>query len=99
MSEFSRWKEYRIRQEIYVERLKQPRVSSNRDGSIGRNVELRRASLESSLQDTPVVRGNRRILNRTKKDRLSGIVLRFGVLAGGVAICLWLCWVEFGVHR
>jgi hypothetical protein len=99
MSELSRWKEYRIRQAIYLEGLKHRRTPSIQAGPNGSNAEMRRASLEGLLQDTPVVRADGRTLNRTTKDRLSGTVLRFGLLAGSVVIWLLLWWVEFGIRR
>ena len=99
MSELSRWKEYRIRQAIYLEGLKHSRTPSIQAGPNGSNAEMRRASLQGLLQDTAVVRANGRTANRTKKDRWSGIALRFGVLAGSAAIWLLLWWVEFGIRR
>jgi hypothetical protein len=99
MSELSRWKEYRIRQAIYLESLKHHRTPSTQAGSNRSGVDVRRASLEGLLQDTPLVRTNGRAVNRTKKDQLSGIVLRFGLLAGSALIWLLLWWVEFGIRR
>jgi hypothetical protein len=99
MSELSRWKEYRIRQAIYLENLKHRCTPSTQAVSSDSNVEVRRASLERLLRNTPVVRANGRSLNRTKKDPLSGTVLRFGLLAGSVVIWLLLWWVEFGIRR
>jgi hypothetical protein len=99
MSELSRWKEYRIRQAIYLESLKHHHTPSNQAGSNRSRVDVRRASLEGLLQDTPLVRANGRAVNRTKKDQLSGIVLRFGLLAGSALIWLLLWWVEFGIRR
>jgi hypothetical protein len=98
MSELSRWKEYRIRQAIYLEGLKHSRTPSIQAGPNGSNAEMGRASLQGLLQDTPVVRAGRS-LDRTKTDRLSGTVLRFGLLAGSVVIWLLLWWVEFGIRR
>jgi hypothetical protein len=98
MSELSRWKEYRIRQAIYLDGLKHSRTPSIQAGPNGSNAEMGRASLQGLLQDTPVVRAGRS-LNRTKTDRLSGTVLRFGLLAGSVVIWLLLWWVEFGIRR
>ena len=99
MSELSRWKEYRIRQAIYLESLKHHRTPSTEAGSNGSDVEVRRASLEGLLQETRLVRANGWPVNRTKKDQLSGIVLRFGLLAGSALIWLLLWWVEFGIRR
>ena len=99
MSELSRWKEYRIRQAIYLEGLKHRRTPSIQAGPNGSNAEMRRASLAGLLQDTRVVIANGRTVNRTTKDRVSGTVLRFGLLAGSVVVWLVLWWVEFGIHR
>jgi hypothetical protein len=96
MSELSRWKEYRIRQAIYLESLKHHRTPSTQPGSNRDDVEVRRASL---LQETRLVRANGRAVNRTEKGQLSGIVLRFGLVAGSALIWLVLWWVEFGIRR
>jgi hypothetical protein len=50
-------------------------------------------------QDKPGLRAGRQVSNQTKKHRLSGMLLRSGILAGGGAIWLLLRWVEFGIHR
>jgi hypothetical protein len=99
MSDLSRWKEYRIRQAIYLESLRQQHTPPTQSGFNGGDAEMRRASSEVSLEDTHGVRVNRRMLNRTKNDQLSAIVLRYGLLVGSVAIWLLLWWVEFGIHR
>ena len=99
MSDLSRWKEYRIRQAIYLESLRQHQTSPIQSDPNGSNLEVRGVISEALPQDSLVVKVNRRILNRTKKDRLSGMVLRFGLLAGSVVIWLLLWWVEFGIHR
>jgi hypothetical protein len=99
MSELSRWKEYRIRQAIYLEGLRQHQTSPIQSGPNGSNLEVRGAISEALPHDSLIAKANRRILNRTKKDRLSGMVLRFGLLAGSVVIWLLLWWVEFGIHR
>jgi hypothetical protein len=99
MSELSRWKEYRIRQAIYLESLKHHRTPSTQAGSNRSHFEVRRASLEDLFQDTPLVRANGRAVNRTIKDQLLGTFLRFGLLAGSAVIWLLLWWVEFGIHR
>ncbi len=98
MSELSRWKEHRIRQAIYLDNLKHQRTPSTLAGSNRSGVEVRRGSLEV-LQETRLVRANRRPVIRTKKDQLSGIVFRFGLLAGSALIWLLLWWVEFGIRR
>jgi hypothetical protein len=98
MSELSRWKEYRIRQAIYLESLKHHRTPSTQPGSNRGDVEVRRASLEELLQETRLVRANGRAVNRTEKGQLSGIVLRFGLVAGSALIWLLLWWVEFGIR-
>ena len=99
MSELSRWKEFRIRQEIYLESLKQDSLASNQVGSGGTNTELSQTRLEWLRRDNPGLRAGRPVSTRTRKHRLSGVLLRSGVLAGGVAICVWLWWVEFGIHH
>jgi hypothetical protein len=99
MSELSRWKEYRIRQAIYLESLKQEHTPSIQSGSNGSNLEVRRGSAEASRQDTLLVRSNKRIVNRKKNDRSPDMVLPVGLLAGSVVIWLLLWWVEFGIHR
>jgi hypothetical protein len=99
MSELSLWKEYRIRQAIYLESLRQHQTSPIQWGPNGSNLEVRGAISEALPHDSLIAKANRRILNRTKKDRLSGMVLRFGLLAGSVVIWLLLWWVEFGIHR
>jgi hypothetical protein len=99
MSELSRWKEYRIRQAIYLESLRHHHMPSTEAGSSRSDVEVRRPSLEGLFQETRLVRANGRPVNRTKKDQLSGIVFRFGLLAGSALIWLLLWWVEFGIRR
>jgi uncharacterized membrane protein YccC len=99
MSELSRWKEFRIRQEIYLESLKESSLAPNQVDSGGTNTEVSQTSLELLRRDKPGRRAGRQVSTRTKNHRLSGALLRSGVLAGGVAICLWLWWVEFGIHR
>jgi hypothetical protein len=99
MSELSRWKEYRIRQAIYLESLKQEHTPSIQSGSNGSNLEVRRVSAEALPQGTLLVRANRRIVNRKKNDRSPEMVLHVGLLAGSVVIWLLLWWVEFGIHR
>ena len=99
MSELSRWKEFRIRQEIYLESLKQSSLPSNQVSSDVTNTEISPEGVEWLRRENPDLRADRQVPTRTKKHRLSGMLLRSGVLAGGVAICVWLWWVEFGIHR
>jgi hypothetical protein len=99
MSELSRWKEFRIRQEIYLESLKQSSLTSNQVGSGRTNSEVGHTNLELLSCDNPGLRVGRPVSTRTKRHRLSGMLLGSGVLAGGIAICVWLWWVEFGIHR
>jgi hypothetical protein len=99
MSELSRWKEFRIRQEIYLESLKKSLLAPNHVDSGGTNPGVRHTGLELLPCDNPGRRAGRPVSTPTKNYRLSGRLLRSGVLAGGVAICLWLWWVEFGIHR
>jgi hypothetical protein len=98
MSELSRWKEYRIRQAIYLESLKQNRWTSNQVGAGGENTEVGHTSLKWWREGKPGFPGGRRDWNRTK-HRWSAVLLRSGLLAGGAAICLWLWWIELGFHR
>jgi hypothetical protein len=99
MSELSRWKEFRIRQEIYLESLKESSLAPNQVDSGGTNTGVSHTSLELLRRDNPGRRSGRQVSTRTKNHRISGMLLRSGVLAGGVAICLWLWWFEFGIHR
>jgi hypothetical protein len=99
MSELSRWKEYRIRQAIYLENLRQQPTPLFQADCSGSDLELKRASSEVLLQSARVGPVNRRALSRMKNERLPCVVLRFGLLAGSVAIWLLLWWVEFGIHR
>ena len=99
MSELSRGKEFRIRQEIYLESLKESSLAPNQVDSGGTNTEVSHTSLDLLRRDNSGRRAGRQVSTRTKNHRLSGTFLRSGVLAGGVAICLWLWWVEFGLHR
>ena len=51
MSELVRWKEYRVRQEIYKERLKQNETSADRVDSSEANAEVRKGISLSFLID------------------------------------------------
>jgi hypothetical protein len=97
MSAPSRWKEYRIRQEVYLESLKHSRLAANQASSGGTDTEVNHTSLQLLRRDKPGLRAAGQVSNRTKKHRLPGILLSSAILAGGVAI--WLCWVAFAVHR
>jgi hypothetical protein len=84
MSRLERWTENRIHQEIYLRQLKQTNAlpsgsglnEVNQQGWNGTSVPL-----PEGTQDT---RGDRRIEDRTRKDRLAWIIL-----------CLW-SWIHSG---
>jgi hypothetical protein len=81
-----RWKEHRIRQEVYLQQLKHTDTLSRGAG----------LSKTNSQGQTPALlvpqTGNRsfkRIVNRTKKDLLLWIMSRVALLAAGVMVRLW----------
>jgi hypothetical protein len=82
MSELSRWKEFRIRQEIYLESLKESSLAPNHVDSGGTNTEVSHTCLELLRRDNPGRRAGRQVSTRTKNHRLSGRLLRFWGLGG-----------------
>jgi hypothetical protein len=98
MSELLR-KEHRIRQEIYLEHLRHPRISSNGTGSRGASLQGSNGTSVLLLEEAPGTLPDKYIPNRRKKRRLLWITLRFAPLAAGVAVWLWVYLNQFGIHR
>jgi hypothetical protein len=93
MSESGRWKEDRIRQEIYLEQLKHTETLPNGAGLNGAN----------SQDGTPMLffqqTLGRRSPNRRKKNQLPWNILRIVLLAGWVAILVWVYLGQFGIRQ
>jgi hypothetical protein len=96
MSGSARWKENRIRQEIYLEQVKHREMSPNRADVHGPNSQGQTPVL--FLQQTLSNRSDKRILNRSKKNQLRWMILRVALLAAGVAVCLWVYLGQFGIR-
>ena len=88
MNELSRWKENRIRREIYIEHLKHPKVSPNGAGSNGTKLQGQNGNAGP----------NERILNRRKKSRPEWILLRLAVSAIILAAWFWVYLGQFRIH-
>jgi hypothetical protein len=86
----ARWKEDRIRQEIYLRHLKHTNTAPNGAGHTGVNLRGWNGTSVPFLEKTPGTRSEKRIPNRGEKNRLPWIILRVALLAAGVATCLWV---------
>ena len=94
MSRSARWKEDRIREQIYLEQLKQKHTERlpNRAGLNGVNSPGGTPLL--FLQQT----FGSRSPNRRNKHQLLWNTLRFALLAAWVAICVRVYLGQFGIH-
>jgi hypothetical protein len=97
MSELSRWKEYRIRQAIYSESLKQSRWMSDQRRADEKHPADNPKGAERWCQDRSHFPRSRRVFNRAE-HRFVSTVLHSGLFLGGAAVCLWLWWIELGFH-
>jgi hypothetical protein len=97
MSGSARWKEDRIRQEVYVEQLKHAETPANGAHLNGSDSPGRTPVL--LLQQTFGNRSDKLVPNRRKKNQLPWIILRVALLAGWAAVCLWVYLGQFGIHR
>jgi hypothetical protein len=92
MSRSARWKEDRIREQVYLEQLKHTEALPNGAGFNGAN----------SQGGTPVLflqqTFGSRSPNRRKKNHLPWNILRVALLAAWVAICVWVYLGQFGIH-
>ena len=99
MSGSARWKENRIRLEIYLEHLKHTETSPNRAGLNGANAQGWNGTPVLFLQRTLGSGSDKRIPNRRKRNQLPWIILRVALLAAWAAACLWVYVGQFGIHR
>jgi hypothetical protein len=97
MSGSERWKEGRIRQEIYLQHLKHVDTLSRGAGLSGTNSQGQTPAL--FLRQTAGNRSGKPIPNRKKKDRLLWIMLRVALLAAGVVAWLGVYLGQFGIHQ
>lgn len=98
MSGLPRWKENRIRQEIYLGHLKHTNTSPSGAGFNGANLQGWNGTSVLFLEETPGMRSAKEIPNRRKKNRSPWIILRVALLAAGAADCLWVYLRQFGIH-
>jgi hypothetical protein len=95
MSGLERWKENRIRQEIYRVNLKHTDASPSGAGLNGGNLQAWNGTSVLLLEQTPGTRAEKRIPNRREKNRLPWIIVRVALLAAG----LWVYLGQFVIHR
>ena len=92
MSRTARWKEDRIREQIYLEQLKHTETGPNGAGLNG--AKSQGGSPVLFLQQT----FGSRSPNRRKKNQLLWNILRVALLAVWVAICVRVYLAQFGIH-
>lgn len=94
MSGLERWKENRIRQEIYWVHLKHTDASPSGGGHNGGKLQAWNGTSALLLEQT---RGTRAegIPNRREKNRLPWIIVCVALLAAG----LWVYLGQFVIHR
>ena len=92
MNRSAQWKEDRIRERIYLERLKHTETLLNGAGLNGANSPGE--TPEPWLQRT----FGSRIPNRRQKNLLPWTLLRVALLVVWVAICVWVYLGQFGIH-
>ena len=98
MSGSARWKEDRIRQEIYLRHLKQTDTASSGAGHSRANLHGWNGTSAPLLEKKAGARWEKWIPNRREKNRLPRIILPIALLAAGAAVCLWVYLVQFGIH-
>ena len=98
MSGSARWKEDRIRQEIYLTYLKHTNTAPSGVGHSGANLHGWNERSAPFLEKTAGTRWEKRIPNRREKNRLPWMALRIALLAAGVATRLWMYLGQFGIH-
>jgi hypothetical protein len=98
MSGSARWKEDRIRREIYLRDLNRTNTAAIGAAHNGVNLQGWNGTSLPFLEKTPCTRSEKRIPNRREKNRLPWIILRVALLAGGLATCLWVYLGQFGIH-
>ena len=86
MNGSERWKEHRIRQEVYLQQLKHTDTLSRGAGLSKTNSQGQTPAL--LLRQTADTRSFKRTVNRTKKDRLLWIMFRVALLAAGLMVRL-----------
>jgi hypothetical protein len=99
MSESTRWKENRIRQEIYKEDLKHPKTAFSGVDYNGANIQGWIGTSVLLIEQTPGTRLDKWIPNRRKEHRLPWIIRRLALFATGLGISLWVYLGKFGIHR
>jgi hypothetical protein len=94
MSRSARWKEDRIREQIYLEQLKQKHTEKLPNGAALNGA--------NSPGGTPVLLFQQtfgsRSPNRRKNHQLLWNILRVALLAVWVAICVRVYLAQFGIH-
>ena len=94
MSGLERWKENRIRQEIYWVHLKHTDASPSGGGLNGGKLQAWNGTSVLLLEQTLGTRAEG-IPNRREKNRLPWIIVRVALLAAG----LWVYLGQFVIHR
>ena len=95
MSGLERWKENRIRQEIYWVHLKHTDASPSGGGLNGGKLQTWNGRSVLLLEQTLGTRAEKRIPNRREKNRLPWMIVRVALLAAG----LWVYLGQFVIHR
>jgi hypothetical protein len=99
MSELTRWKENRIRQEIFKEHSEASKTAFSRAGFDGADIPGGNGTSVLFLEQTPSTRLDKWIPNRRKEHRLPWIVRRLALFVTGLGISLWVYLAKFGIHR
>jgi hypothetical protein len=97
MSGSARWKENRIRQEIYLEQLKYIDTLHSGGGLNGARSQGSTPAL--FVQQIVDNRSDKEIPNRRTENRLPWVALRVVLVAAWAAVCLWVWLGQFGIHR
>ena len=95
MNGLERWKEDRIRQEIYRVHLKHTDASPSGGGLCRGNLQAWNGTSVLLIEQTLGTRPEKRIPNRREKNRLPWIIVRVALLAAG----LWVYLGQFVIHR
>jgi hypothetical protein len=94
-----RWKEDRIRQEIYLRYLKHINTAPSGAGHDGANLQGWNVTSVPLLDKTLVTGTEQRIPNRREKTRLPWMILRVTLLAAGLAVSFWVYLSQFVIYR
>lgn len=99
MSGSARWKENRVRQEIYQEHLKHTDTSSGEAGLNGGNAQGLSGTPERFLQRKLGNESDKRIANREKRNQLAWMILRVALWAAWAAVFVWVSLRQLGIDR